>query len=281
MSLEAIQTVDIPFETKEETLKRISDYTVGFVKPTGLDGHDATLGGSGTLVKIDECHAILTAAHVVKELRKREEIGLILSGSPRGQIHKFTFHRELMREVQLPRKESLRASDPPDLSLVILPEAILGNITARKSFYNISKHRPHQLSAPPNYHLGYWAIIGFAEELSGERPPSHGFQRVREFNGKIVWGFANPLESDSEFDAWTFTIRRDESYDGPENFEGYSGGGLWQILFEKTKNGKIRLTQTILSGVAFYQSGFQNDSNTIFFNGRECIYKFIVDALKA
>ena len=239
MTTEAIQSVDIPFKVREETARRISDCTVGFVKLTRSDHPDAVLGGSGTLVKVDECHAVLTASHVVEELLKWKQFGLVLSETPRGRLHNLTFERRLVKDVRLPRPEGLDIREPPDIALLILPQGQVGDIAARKSFYNISSRRHDILSSPPKHHLGFWAMCGFADEWTADQFPRYGFERVVGINGKILWGFPTPLETTSEFDGWTFTVERDDDYDGPESFEGYSGGGLWQNLFEKTKTVKF------------------------------------------
>jgi hypothetical protein len=82
-----------------------------------------------------------------------------------------------------------------------------------------------------------------------------------------------------ESDAWEFTVTQSSEYDGPASFGGYSGGGLWQNLLGRDRDGQIHLIKTVLSGVAYYQSGFQNGYNFIHCNGCDYIYGFAKDAL--
>ena len=74
------KTVNISEPTIQDSIRRIWNYTIGFLKLESHDGYkDANLRGSGVLVKANDAHAILTAQHVVKALPKKELIGLVLS----------------------------------------------------------------------------------------------------------------------------------------------------------------------------------------------------------
>ena len=95
----------------------------------------------------------------------------------------------------------------------------------------------------------------------------------------ILTGVVAPLQTQTEFDAWEFKVQHDGQYDGPNSFGGYSGGGLWQNLL-KEEDGQIRLAESTLLGVAYHQSGFENDVNIIRCNGLRCIYESIVRAVR-
>jgi hypothetical protein len=124
--------------------------------------------------------------------------------------------------------------------------------------------------------LGFWALTGFAGEWTDDRPSEPGWDRLIAFNGKIFPGFATPRQ---DSDGWAFKVERRPEYDGPASFGGYSGGGLWHSLITKNEEGQIGLKTIILSGVAYYQTGFQNDANIIYCNGYTHIYGFIADVL--
>lgn len=69
----------IPREVVEEAGMAISDFAVGFValRENEVDAQ-ATRGGSGTVIQVDESFGILTAHHVLNYLPDVPEIGLIL-----------------------------------------------------------------------------------------------------------------------------------------------------------------------------------------------------------
>lgn len=76
--MEELPLRDVPQELREEIAKYISDFMVGFVKLRDNDfDQEAELGGSGTLVQIDDVYGILTAYHVLKNLPDTGDIGLI------------------------------------------------------------------------------------------------------------------------------------------------------------------------------------------------------------
>jgi hypothetical protein len=56
-----------------------------------------------------------------------------------------------------------------------------------------------------------------------------------------------------------------------------SGGGLWQVLLRKSQEGKLEVSDYILSGVAFYQSPLMEGSRSIRCHGRQSIYKNVID----
>lgn len=63
----------------------LSDYSIGFALPTATNGVlDATLGGSGTLVTIDEVQGILTANHVIQVAQDEQGCWVSSSNSKQG-----------------------------------------------------------------------------------------------------------------------------------------------------------------------------------------------------
>jgi hypothetical protein len=269
---------DVPRELNEEVGRRIADYSVGLVRLSAANGGDAQLGGSGTLIKVGERHAILTAGHVVDYLWEATEFGVVIPRVQSGQRHRLAFQTGLLEKIVMPRVKNLPESLPPDIALIILPSSQASDIAASKSFWDLSRTKDDLLSNPPHWNLGFWALSGFAGEWTFEHPPEHSWDRIMAFKGRIFPGFAEPL-ANCNCDAWEFTITRSPEYDGPGSFGGYSGGGLWQILLKGSKDA-IRLKGIILSGVAYHQSGFQDNRNVIRCNGRDYIYGFAVDALE-
>jgi hypothetical protein len=64
----------------EPEVARLNDFSIGLALPSEeKSAIDASLGGSGTLVTIDEVQGILTASHVIERLEKNTHVGLILT----------------------------------------------------------------------------------------------------------------------------------------------------------------------------------------------------------
>jgi hypothetical protein len=272
-----LTVADIPRELNEKVGRRIIDYSVGLARLSDADDGHARLGGSGTLVKAGERHAILTAAHVVDYLWETTEFGVIIPRADSGQRHRLTFQTKLLEKIVMSRERNSPENLPPDIALIILPSAQASDIAASKSFWDLSRDRDELLSDPPHWSLGFWVLSGFAGEWTAEHPPERGGYRLVTFNGRVLHGFAEPL-ANCNCSAWQFPIAGSSEYDGPISFGGYSGGGLWQILLQGSKDA-VMVKSMLLSGVAYYQSGFQDDLNIIHCNGREYIYGFAPDAL--
>jgi hypothetical protein len=74
--MERLPLSKVPPNLVEEISKDISDFVIGFVRLHKTEaGNDAELGGSGTLVQIDNTAGILTARHVLEHLPTTGEIG--------------------------------------------------------------------------------------------------------------------------------------------------------------------------------------------------------------
>lgn len=71
-----------------------------------------------------------------------------------------------------------------------------------------------------------------------------------------------------------------KGYEGPENYGGFSGGGLWHVLIERSRNGAVEIKDRILSGVAFYQEPIVDSIRIIRCNGRQSIYKKVIEKIR-
>jgi hypothetical protein len=261
----------------EEVAIELSNYSVSFVK---LDVHCGQeypqLGGSGTLVFAHGKHAILTADHVLENLPTRGEVGLSLSTICRPRLHRFTIDMSLTTRISIARGATEHGG--PDLGLLLIP-AEVGKIGAVKSFYNLSRRRDQILSNPPPVDQGAWLLCGMAAEWTSDGAPELGYQIVKEFHGICGAGIVTAERQGENFDYIDFEAKYNKAYEGPQSFKGFSGGGLWQVAFDKNQDGNLIATDKILSGVAFYQSTLENERRTISCHGRQSIYGAVVDAL--
>jgi hypothetical protein len=270
----------VPYEFLENAARELSDYAVSFVKlqETGAQ-NDAQLAGSGTLVEIEGTHAILTADHVLEHLPTRGEVGLVLPTRFQPQLHRVTLNMEFVEKCRVAR--GTRDSDGPDLALLVLHHPQVGTIkAAMKSFYNLSKRRDQILSNPPAINAGVWMLSGMAHEWTVDTTPEKGYERVKVFRGMHGAGLVDAEYMRNGYDFLEFKAKYNDNYKGPQNYGGYSGGGLWHLLITKREDRGLEVTDRILSGVAFYQSPIEGQIRTIKCHGRQSVYRNAVDSIQ-
>ncbi len=259
----------------------LGPYVVGFVLvKSGDDGPDALLGGSGTLVSIDGTEGILTAKHVFNSLERNKTVGLILTSSGSALAHHISFNIEYCAYVMLPA-EGEPSPSGPDLGFLIPPPDIVSTLRARQSFYNLTKRKDEVLAKQLPLDHGLWVLAGLSRWTS-EGFPERGFQKVKVFRGAFGEGKVTREYDDGKFDYLIFEALYNELYEGPERFRGFSGGGLWQLL-GKEEDGKLLITQRLLSGVAFYESDLLKDGDRvtreITCHGRNSLYGVLISTV--
>ncbi len=262
----------------------LSNYSVGFTLPVSrTDCVDAVSGGSGTLVAIDNVLGILTASHVINELRRYEDVGLILVSPVQTELHNVSFKTQLAHDYSFTCGQE--PSHGPDLGLIIPPPNVLDTLKARMSFYNLSKRKVPMLERPQSVENGFWVLSGIVGERTSDAPPERGFSKVKVFRGihgagKVVNGY----DRDS-FDYLVFEALYNEFYEGPESYGGVSGGGLWQVLV-RPDGSALEIAECLLSGVAFHQSA-QNETpageviREITCHGRRSLYQCLIEKVRA
>jgi len=262
----------------EEATQEIADYSVGFARLwEGDDQFDAQVAGSGTLIAAAGTHAILTADHVLEKLPTRGQIGLLLPTRFAAKVERHTVEVEFLEKVRIPR--GTRDSDGPDIGVLILPAPLVGTIKSIKSFCNLLKWRDQVLPNPPSVDVGVWCLSGWAHEWTTDGHLERGFEKVKEFRGGCGWGTVTGERTRDGWDFLEFRAAYNKDYEGPESFQGFSGGGLWQLVTD-TVGGGMRVTQRLLSGVAFYESPREESQRVIVCHGRNSVYRNIIDALR-
>jgi hypothetical protein len=266
----------------EAEVPTLSNYSVGFVLPTAANGLlDAGLGGSGTLVTIDNVLGILTARHVIDVLMNSEHVGLVLPASGK-ELHNLSFRSEECSHVSLALGSGLESG--PDLGVFIPPPNVLATLQAKKSFYNMSKRRTRMLEKSAPLEHGLWVLSGFAGEWTGDGNAEQGFAKVKFFKGMHAEGRVQRECVSGDFDYLIFEALYNQNYQGPECYGGFSGGGLWQLLV-KPSGDKFEISDRLLSGVAFYQSAKKQDravgtTREIKCHGRRSLYGTMIDSVR-
>ncbi len=147
--MEKVKIHPIPPEILEPISNELFGYSIGLVKlERRLNGEEAEILGSGTLVAIEGAFGILTAQHVTECVRKVPEIGLVVS----DEIHQYLIKTKYLHIIDVAKPTEPSAG--PDLSIIILPNNLLGTFKARKSFFNIPQKREEVLVNPLQLDLG-------------------------------------------------------------------------------------------------------------------------------
>lgn len=271
---EFLHITETPDALQEAIARNLVAYSIGFVRVEGTpQENDVLLLGSGTLVAIGETRAVLTAAHVIRELPQKGRLGLALSDrldlhnvDTRGLTYKKIAHGSIV-------------SKGPDLGVVILAPTIAGAIAAKKTFYNLAKRRKQMLQTPPALSDGLWVVNGFVDEWTREEP-SDRYRLVKIFCNFSGIGAPEPPVSDGEHDYFAFPISYGQRSVAPKSFGGMSGGGLWQIPIMRDAQGKLNPKTLLLSGVVFYQEPTTENQCGVKCHGRQSVYRVAYDSLQ-
>ena len=225
---------------RDKVIRNLGLFTVAFLAISDEPNEQFEMAGTGTLVELSGKHFILTARHVwERRLKSADQIGV--TRKPEVS-HRFPISPRKVVPLGPPRPEVWDEWGPDIVLLHIMPEYV-GDLAAVKSFWNLS--RPDVKLEPPREVLAVDILMGTPVAL-GTIIGSHAELQITGI-------FFSKLETEStrgEFDYRDFDI--DLSQDGPRDFGGVSGGGLWQVNLYWSSTGEIDW-KLIFRGVAFYQ----------------------------
>lgn len=241
---------------------------------TGLAGAKESAGrpllafyGSGTFVRVDSRHFILTAAHVWESIERDPplELRLPLTSFP----SKIGFPFKALKGVYVGVKPPDWNEWGPDLAFIEIPAEYLGTIQARRTFYNLSRRRPEALQGIPDVKCGAWAVVGTPEKISRIEPRRLALEERVAFSG--------PTErrESGGYDYIDVTVDDVAVPNLPTTFGGVSGGGLWHIpLAFDEETGRIGYGRNLeLEGVAFWEIRVSAGRRAIRCHGRHSIYR--------
>jgi hypothetical protein len=270
----------------EPQAAKIRDFAVGFVRITA-EGPDASIGGSGTLVTIDGAHGILTAAHVIKSLQRLRRVGLVLP--IRTHLHRVEFEMDKCPCVLCDLDERVPSDGPdgPDLGIIFPPPDVVSTLRARMSFYNLSSRQAQMLAKPEPFEHGAWIISGFSQEWTTDRSPEPGYAKIKVFKAGYLEAKVTRECVADEYDYLFFEALCGTDCGGPDSYQGFSGGGIWQLVIKPTEDGgDVRVDSNSLSGVAFYQSEKRPNergqlTREIKCHGRTSVYRALIERVRA
>jgi hypothetical protein len=265
---------DIPQQFLNQICQELSLYSIGLVGLNqGQDSEEVKFLGSGTLIEVEGITGILTADHVTEVLPNYDQIGLALT----SELHRYVLEKNILTPIPVGRGQV--ESKGPDLSVIILPSAAVGQIRAIKSFYNLTRWRDELRNIPFQPSNGLWFVCGFPYKRIASEGPKRGFADVQGIHG--ICGVA-PIQTvfeEGEYDYLELKVSYDEYKQPLRDFRGVSGGGLWQIQLIATSSGDLRAGKKILSGVVFYQDIINESSLILRGHGRRSIYKVTYDSI--
>ena len=224
-----------------ELVTVVRHYTIGFVSIPDTPVDHLSPCGTATLVTVDGAYYFLTAQHVWKKLQKFNSIGITLVPDIDQCFTMLTQHLIATG----PRKPHAEM-DGPDMVFLRIPDAKLGEIKARKSFYQLEPvvkkpqvnvmciDVPILLGAP-----GEAATLMTRANLDMTIQGIMADRRPKTFTK----GRYDYIDSKELFGAYGF----------PKSYGGFSGGGLWHVYVYMDPETGERKERIRLTGMAFYE----------------------------
>ena len=247
---------------------RLRFFCIGFVKLTVRDGvEDGQCGGSGTLVQVNGDKCILTAAHVVEDLRAHKgSIGIVrfLPNPKTLQTLKLNF--EYVRINSL--GEAPFGAPGPDLALLTLPPDTAAALEATNSFYNFASRSAAAIPKGPHFEC----IAGVVHERTRDvAEPAIKNAKAKMFESSFEPGTTRALDDEGGYDLLEFKPQVDEGYTPPDSYEGVSGAALWCVYCDDASEPK-EVRDLWLHGVAFWESDQHDGARTITCHGPRSVY---------
>jgi len=265
-------------EITEELLKSATEhlwqFTVGFVAVERKGKvEEATLRGSGILVKANGTYAFLTAEHVIDNLPREGRLGLILS----TKAEQTTIDISGIDYLRIDRGQDARAG--PDIAAIVLSSTVASTVASKKTFYNLDTRKEQLMTAPPNDREGIWIASGFVEEFTQIDPNPAPYETVKAF---CEFGAVGGVESyvvHGRHDYFEFPVSHPPGSSIPHNFGGVSGSGLWHVLLREKEGGDLTAYQYILQGLTYYQDPYVEGRSALRCHGPKSIYGVAHEAL--
>ena len=187
MIFRQVDKSEIPQHIFDSMSQYISWYTVG-LRCIDEKINKNTHIGTGTLIDVEGRKGILTAKHVTKELRGANKVGLMIMQNTHG----YEIEKDHIEIINI--DDNLGAAKNIDLSVIIIPESLLGSIKANMSFYILSNKKDEILKNSILTNEGVWVLCGFPGEFEEAEIPQKGFDEVYGYVGSCI--YVNKIESE-------------------------------------------------------------------------------------
>jgi hypothetical protein len=266
-------------------------YTVGFVVPERPVVRSL---GSGTLVTFGTLHGILTARHVADKLHVKKENGLTEIGlarvtRPDAQPQGARIPLDWIDDVKIGKEPNNEFG--PDLAFIRLPDQVAANLKANSSFLNLLQESQLSKSAAPAGTKQRDLIYGVVAEWSKDEPDPTKQLDMGLISVLVNEGHVIEIATHDGCDRLKFTplpdqelipALPDDMLSPPTSYGGTSGGGLWRLYAEPTADGKERLVQSRLLGVAYHETDRTNRwRNKIICHGPQSVYRTLPERIRS
>ena len=227
----------------DAVIARLNHHTIGLTyRKDGSQAREVL--GSGVLVTIEGRRGILTCGHVAEKFEKLRDVQVGFFST--DDQNKFSLDAILHQILQ--SSHSFEESEKVlDLAFTMLTPELATIIDAKSGvFLNADKNRKKMEEYAATRNRFFDVIFGLVEEFSGtpETEGNNVISKLRAvlYSGKIVQRDNGLLHFQP--------IDREKL---PSSFGGMSGGGVWRIYYDESKEGDDALSTAMLCGVASWQ----------------------------
>jgi hypothetical protein len=211
---------------------------------------EAEVFGSGTLVKFQGVHEILTAEHVASVPRKHkgEQFAICYRSD---SVHTLFVNSSHFKKFDFgdSEKNGSEESGPDICFLMITDDSLLSRLSAKKSFYPLGDE--HNITAfNPRFSRMPWWVSGGPKEFT----KSAGLYRRRKLTRCQYLHAGAKFLSMAQRDNFDYiSLKVEKGIDGyPNDCGGMSGGSVWLLGAHQSEHGVM--PTPLLQGVLFYQS---------------------------
>lgn len=240
-----------------ELINSVRHYAVAFVAIPNTQTESPWPCGSATLVTVNGGHYFLTAAHVWTKLQKFKYIGVTLVDNIDQRFAIETKHLIATGPTKPAKKE-----EGPDIILLRIPDAKLGEIKARKSFFPLGVKKPKVSVVAIEIPI----LLGAPGELATLPTPTTLDMVIQAIIAnstprKFTKRTYDYMDGNEFFGAYGF----------PKSYGGFSGGGLWHVYVYLDPKTRERKERRHLAGMAFYEFKQKRKYRVIRYHGAKSI----------
>ena len=264
-----IQLGDLPQYCTDEILNQLRHSAVCFTYPPG-EREPFEQCGSGTLVRHGNHFGILTAAHVIRAMKKLKRSYVVV---PRcGAGHLRIDHDAIeLPHTPVPEIES----DGPDIGFVRLSASAVDLLKSVFSFINLEYHAKlyEDEKLPPEHYV--WVEMGYPKELGNVWRDEDKRTTTTQVYCLAATGTVDQIVERDGFDYFDSKVEYVHDSTLPASFAGVSGAGLWRVQLRQVR-GEIRIKERFLAGVVFFEFRQEGRVSYIRSHGSKSIYEYVL-----
>jgi hypothetical protein len=230
--------------------------------------------GSGTFIRFGNVAGVLTCGHVLREILKEQEIGILCAPARVDQSQTFRVETKLTDHI-------IFGSEPwreigPDLAFLRLPAATMLEIGRVASVVDGHNQRTKAADPDPTSTQVVRIVSGIVDELTA-LPVITGNLVTRAFQLLLNMGSVTEILDDDEMDRFQFRPSYGPDDRRPSSFKGKSGGGFWDVFIREDD---FSFVQARLSGVAYWEKQLGSELHLVC-HGPNSVYATLFDQIVA